>query len=202
MPCRILIAEDEALIRLDLREMVERLGHTVIGEAADGVRALRLARQLRPDLVMLDIRMPELDGIAVAEAVSRAEIAPVVMITAHSDPLTVARSMEAEVYAFLTKPVKECDIDAAIRTALARFSQLRALRAEVRALRQDSEDRRLLKHARSLLVRALGITDAEAFRRLQAQSLKTQKPLREVAQAIVLAYGALSLAPPREAPEP
>jgi response regulator NasT len=185
-PKRLFVADDDPIVRRDLRETLERMGYSVIGEAADGIQALRLVRRLEPDLVLLDLRMPGLDGLEVAEAIARAELAPVILITAYADQTVIQRSQDAQVYAFLTKPFREADLQAAIETAGSQFARIAGLRAEARGLRSDAEARRLIGRAKSILMRRLGLTESEAFHRLQSRSLDTGRSLREVADAIVV----------------
>lgn len=185
-PKRLFIADDDPIIRRDLRETLERMGYTVIGEAGDGIQALRLARRLEPDLVLIDLRMPGLDGLQVAEAIARAELAPVILITAYVDKTVIQRSQDAQVYAFLTKPFRETDLQAAIETACTQFARVARLKEEARALRADAEARRLIGRAKSILMRRLGLSESAAFHRLQTRSLDTGRSLREVADAIVI----------------
>jgi two-component system, response regulator PdtaR len=185
-PKRLFIADDDPIIRRDLRETLERMGYNVIGEAGDGIQALRLVRRLEPDLILLDLRMPGLDGLQVAEAIARAELAPVVLITAYADTTIIQRSQDAQVYAFLTKPFRESDLQAAIETAGAQFTRILRLKEEARGLRADAEARKLIGRAKSILMRRLGLNESEAFHRLQTRSLDTGRTLREVADAIVV----------------
>lgn len=205
-PKRLFIADDDPIIRRDLRETLERMGYSVIGEAGDGIQALRLARRLEPDLILLDLRMPGLDGLQVAEAIARAELAPVVLITAYADQSVIQRSQDAQVYAFLTKPFRETDLQAAIETAGAQFSRILRLKEEARGLRADAEARKLIGRAKSILMRRLGLSESEAFHRLQSRSLDTGRTLREVADAIVVSSrlneGDQTPGVRRQAPEP
>jgi AmiR/NasT family two-component response regulator len=185
-PKRLFIADDDSIVRQDLREALERMGYSVVGEAGDGVQALRLVRRLEPDLVLLDLRMPGLDGLEVAEAIARAELAPVVLLTAFADTSVLQRGQDAQIYAFLTKPFRETDLQAAIETAGAQFARMCALKEEARRLRADASARKLIGRAKSILMRRFGLSDAEAFHRLQSRSLDTGRSLREVADAIVV----------------
>jgi response regulator NasT len=186
IPKRLFIAEDDLILRRDLRETLERMGYSVVGEAAEGIQALRLVRRLEPDLVLLDLRMPGLDGLQVAEAIARAEMAPVILITAYADQTAIQRSQDAQVYAILTRPIRETDLAAAIETAIAQFLRVSHLKEEARGLRADAEARRLIGHAKSILMRRLGLSESEAFQRLRTRSLDTGRSLREVADAIVV----------------
>jgi response regulator NasT len=183
---RLFIAEDDAIVRRELRETLEQMGYRVIGEAGDGIQALRQVRRLEPDLVLLDFRMPGLDGLQVAEAIARADLAPVILLTGYADETVIRRSQDAQVYAFLTKPFRETDLQAAIETATAQFARVQRLKEEARRLRSDVEARKLIGRAKSILMRRLGLTESEAFQRLQSRSLDTGRTLREIADAIVV----------------
>jgi two-component system, response regulator PdtaR len=183
---RVLIAEDEALIRMDLREMLEEEGHEVVGEARDGAEAVRLATELRPDVVFMDINMPGVSGIEAAEALAAEQIAPVVMVTAFSQASYVARASEAGAMAYVVKPFTRTDIVPAMMLASARYAEAAALAAEVADLSERLETRKAVDKAKGVLM-GRGMTEAEAFRRLQKLAMDKRKTLREVADAIVLA---------------
>lgn len=182
---RVLIAEDEALIRLDLKEMLEEAGYTVVGEAADGEQAIDLARKLEPDLVILDVKMPVLDGISAAERITEESIAPVVMLTAFSQRELVERAVDAGAMAYLVKPFSKSDLLPAIEVAVSRHQQLRALAAEVQDLTDRLETRKLLDRAKGLLQRDGRMTEPEAFRWIQKTSMDRRTSMRAVAQAVV-----------------
>jgi AmiR/NasT family two-component response regulator len=184
-PRRVLIAEDEALIRLDLKEMLHEDGYEVVGEAGDGQRAIELAIELRPDLVMLDIKMPVLDGISAAERIAADRIAPVVILTAFSQRDLVDRATEAGAMAYLVKPFTKADLVPAIEMAVSRFQQIRALEAEVGTLRERLEVRKLVDRAKGLLMSRQGWTEPEAFRWIQKTSMDMRKSMREVAQLVI-----------------
>jgi response regulator NasT len=182
---RVLIAEDEALIRLDLKEMLEEEGYVVVGEAADGEQAIDLCRKLEPDLVILDVKMPVLDGISAAERITEEAIAPVVMLTAFSQRELVERAVDAGAMAYLVKPFAKSDLLPAIEVAVSRYQQLRALAAEVADLSDRLETRKLLDRAKGLLQSNAGMSEPAAFRWIQKTSMDRRTSMRAVAQAVV-----------------
>ena len=183
---RVLIAEDEALIRMDLREMLVEEGHEVVGEARDGAEAIELARSVRPDCVFMDVKMPGLDGITAANFIREERIAPVVMVTAFSQARYVEEAMAAGAMAYIVKPFTKKDILPAMQVATARFAEARALEDEVADLSELLETRKMVERAKGLLM-AGGLTEPEAFRRLQKLAMDKRRTLREVADAVVLA---------------
>ncbi len=187
---RIIIADDEPIIRMDLREMLTNLGYLVVGEAGDGRSVVNMARELRPDLVIMDIKMPDMDGIEAARILTQEDIAPVIFLTAYSQKELVDQAKEAGVVAYLVKPFRESDLAPAIEIALARFEQFRALKKEVADLKEALETRKLVERAKGILMDTQGLSEAEAFRRIQKLSMDTRKPMKEVAEAIILAYEA------------
>jgi response regulator NasT len=184
---RLVIADDESLIRMNLKETLVGLGYLVVGEAGDGVSAITLARQLQPDLVVMDIKMPKLDGIQAAEVLTHERIAPVLLLTAYSDRELVQRALDAGVVAYLVKPFREADLLPAIEVAIARFQELRALDKQLGDLQEAMETRKIVERAKGLLMETQGLTEAEAFRRIQQLSMNTRKPMKEIAQALLLA---------------
>jgi len=184
---RIIIAEDEALVRLDLKESLESLGYLVVGEARDGVSAVNMARELRPDVVVMDIKMPQMDGIEAARILTQEKIAPVLLITAYGQQELVERAKSAGVVGYLIKPWKEMDLAPAIEVALARFGEFRALETEVQDLEMALETRKLVDRAKGILMDTQGLTEAVAFRKIQKMSMNTRKSMKEVAEAIILA---------------
>jgi two-component system, response regulator PdtaR len=185
---RIVIAEDESIPRMDLREMLQNLGYLVVGEAADGVSAVNLARELRPDLVVMDIMMPEMDGIAAARLLTEERIAPVLLITAYEDRELVSNAKDTPgVLAFVPKPFREGQIVPAIEIALARFREFRTMEKELGDVRTALETRRVVERAKGVLQDRHGLKEEEAFRRIQKLSMDTRKSMREVAEAILLA---------------
>ncbi|TLQ46609.1 ANTAR domain-containing response regulator [Streptomyces marianii] len=182
---RVVIAEDEALIRLDLREMLEEEGYTVVGEAGDGQRAVELAREQRPDLVILDVKMPVLDGISAAERIAEESIAPVLMLTAFSQRDLVERARDAGAMAYLVKPFSKSDVVPAIEMAVSRFAELRALEKEVADLAQRLETRKLVDRAKSILQTQYGLTEPAAFRWIQKTSMDRRLSMQQVAEAVI-----------------
>lgn len=187
---RIIIADDESLIRMDLREMLSQLGYLVVGEAGDGQSAVNIARELKPDIVIMDIKMPDLDGIEAARILTQERIAPVLLLTAYSDRELIDRAREAGVAGYLVKPFRESDLAPAIEIALARFAEFRELEKEVGDLQETLETRKLVDRAKGILMDTQGLSEAEAFRRIQKMSMNTRKPMKEVAEAIILAHEA------------
>ncbi len=185
---RVIIADDESIILMDLREMLTNLGYLVVGEAGDGRSAVNLARELKPDVAILDIKMPYMDGIEVARILTEEKIAPVVLLTAYSQHDLVERAKEAGVVGYITKPMRESDLAPAIEVAMARFSEFRALEKEVGDLKQALETRKLVDRAKGILMDTQGLTEAEAFRKIQKMSMNKRKPMKDVAEAIILAH--------------
>jgi AmiR/NasT family two-component response regulator len=181
----VLVAEDEALIRMDLVEMLEEEGCSVVAQAGDGAVAVRLATELRPDLVLLDVKMPVLDGLSAAEQVVAARIAPVVILTAFSQRDLVERAREAGVMAYLVKPFQKKDLLPAIELAVSRFSELVALEREVGDLAGRLEARKLVDRAKSVLQTEHGMSEPAAFRFLQRTSMDTRRSMRAVAQEVL-----------------
>jgi two-component system, response regulator PdtaR len=182
---RVVIAEDEALIRLDLKEMLEEEGYSVVGEAGDGETAVALAQELRPDLVILDVKMPKLDGISAAERIAGESIAPVLMLTAFSQRDLVERARDAGAMAYLVKPFSKSDVVPAIEMAVSRFTELRTLELEVADLTQRLETRKLVDRAKSVLQTEYGLTEPAAFRWIQKTSMDRRLSMREVAEAVI-----------------
>lgn len=182
---RVVIAEDEALIRLDLKEMLQEDGHDVVGEAGDGETAVRLATELKPDLVILDVKMPILDGISAAERISAERIAPVVILTAFSQRELVKRATDAGAMAYLVKPFTKSDLMPAIEMAVSRYDEIRALEAEVGSLTERLETRKVVDRAKGLLQEANGWSEADAFRWIQKTSMDRRLTMRAVADAVL-----------------
>ncbi|RZS82867.1 response regulator receiver and ANTAR domain protein [Motilibacter rhizosphaerae] len=189
---RVVIAEDEALIRLDLREMLEEEGWTVVGEAGDGEEAVRLAEELKPDLVICDVKMPKLDGISAATRIGEARIAPVVMLTAFSQRELVERARDAGAMAYVVKPFGRADLVPAIELAVARYAETKALESEVADLQERFETRKLVDRAKGLLQVSLGLSEPEAFRWLQKTAMDRRAPMKEIARTVIEAGGAPS----------
>ena len=186
-PLRILIADDESIRMMSLRKQLVTLGHRVIAEASNGEEAAALAATTQPDLAILDIKMPVMDGIEAAQQITRSRPIPIILLTAYSEAELVERAAQANISAYLMKPVAEEDLLPAITLALIRFRQFEALRREVSDLREALEARKIIERAKGILVRRLGLTEEEAFRRLQKQSQDSNRKLAEVAEAIVMA---------------
>jgi two-component system, response regulator PdtaR len=182
---RVLIAEDEALIRLDLREMLIEEGYDVCGEAGDGEAAVRLAEELKPDLCILDIKMPILDGLAAAEKIAESRIAPVVILTAFSQRDLVDRARAAGAMAYLVKPFQKSDLVPAIEVALSRFAELQALEHEVANLTERLETRKLVERAKGTLMTAFSMTEPDAFKWIQRAAMDNRMTMKEVAGKII-----------------
>ena len=187
---RVVIAEDEALIRMDLAEMLQEEGYEVVGQAGNGEDAVKLAAEHRPDLVILDVKMPVLDGISAAERIGAEKIAPVLMLTAFSQRELVERARDAGAMAYLVKPFSKADLVPAIEMATSRYEELRALENEVADLAARFETRKLVDRAKGLLQAQLGMTEPEAFRWIQKTSMARRLTMREVAQAVIDGTGA------------
>jgi AmiR/NasT family two-component response regulator len=185
IPRRVVIAEDEALIRLDLKEMLEEDGYEVVGEAGDGESAVRLTVEHVPDLVILDVKMPILDGISAAERIAADRIAPVVILTAFSQRELVERAREAGAMAYLVKPFTKADLVPAIEMAVSRFQEIKSLEAEVSTLEDRLETRKAVDRAKGMLQAAHGWTEPEAFRFIQKTSMDRRMTMRAVAEAVI-----------------
>ncbi|MCI0478726.1 MAG: response regulator [Anaerolineales bacterium] len=188
---RILIADDESLRVMSLKGQLESLGHKVVAEASNGKEAIHLADELRPDLAILDIKMPEMDGIEAAQKIMAVRPIPIILLTAYSERELAERAASANVAAYLMKPVSEQDLLPAIALAVSRFKEFQSLHQEVDDLRDALETRKLIERAKGILMRRLGLSEEEAFRRLQRRSQNENKRLSEIAQAIITADGML-----------
>ena len=182
---RVVIAEDEALIRMDLKEMLEEEGYSVVGEAGDGQKALELARAHHPDLCILDVKMPVLDGISAAEKIAEESIAPVLMLTAFSQRELVERARDAGAMAYLVKPFSKSDVVPAIEMAVSRFTELKELEKEVADLAQRLETRKLVDRAKSVLQTQYGLSEPAAFRWIQKTSMDRRLSMQQVAEAVI-----------------
>ena len=182
---RVLVAEDEALIRMDLVELLTDEGYNVIAEAGDGEEALDLARKLMPDLVVMDVKMPKMDGISAAAIIAEERIAPVVMLTAFSQRELVERARDAGAMAYVVKPFDASDVVPAIEIAMARFAEIRAVEAEVADLEERFASRKAVDQAKGLLQEGLGLSEPEAFRWIQKTAMDLRKSMREVAEGVV-----------------
>ena len=188
-PTRVLVAEDEALIRLDLAEMLTDAGYDVVGQASDGEQAVELATRLAPDLVIMDVKMPVLDGLGAAEQIGEQRICPVIMLTAFSQTELVERARDAGVMTYLVKPFTSSELLPAIEIALSRWSELTALEAEVVDLGERLETRKAVERAKGVLMKKLKISEAEAFRWIQKTAMDRRMGMREVADAVVEQMG-------------
>jgi len=181
----VVIAEDEALIRMDLAEMLTDEGYDVVGQAGDGAKAIELAEQLRPDLVILDVKMPVLDGIAAAERIAGQRIAPVVILTAFSQRDLVERARDAGAMAYLVKPFTQGDLVPAIEMAVTRFAEVTLLEQEVADLQDRLETRKAVDRAKSVLQQQLQLSEPEAFRWIQKTAMDLRLSMRQVAEGVV-----------------
>ena len=184
-PRRVVIAEDEVLIRMDLAEMLSEEGYEVVGQAGDGAKAIELAEGLRPDLVILDVKMPVLDGIAAAERIASQRIAPVVILTAFSQRDLVERARDAGAMAYLVKPFNKSDLVPAIEMAVSRFAELSLLEAEVADLTERLETRKSVDRAKNVLQEQLKLTEPEAFRWIQKTAMDLRLSMRQVAEGVI-----------------
>src|SRR5438477_1277870 len=185
---RILVAEDETIIRLDLRALLERAGFDVCAEARDGIEAIDLARSEQPDLAVLDVKMPRLDGIEAARRILDERPIPIVMVTAYGQDELVSRAVEAGVFGYLVKPFREGDLLPAIKTARARYEELAALREEAESLAEALAARKAIERAKGLLMEKEGLSEQEAFERLRRASQISGRPLRVVAEALIATF--------------
>jgi len=185
---RIIVAEDEAIIRMDLVEMLREAGYNVIGEAANGREAISLARHLKPDLAILDVKMPEIDGISAAELIVSEKLAAVLMLTAFSQRELVERARDAGAMAYLVKPFSISDLTPAIEMALGRYAQIQALEAEVGELGERFEARKLVDRAKGILMANLGITEPEAFKWIQKAAMDQRSSMSAVSEGVLAHY--------------
>lgn len=182
---RVVVAEDESLIRIDIVEILRDNGFDVVGEAADGEKAVALAEELKPDLVVMDVKMPLLDGISAAEIITKRRIAPVVLLTAFSQRELVERAAEAGALAYVVKPFTPSDLIPAIDIALTRYQQITALEDEISDLAERLETRKILDRAKGILNDTMGLTEPEAFRWIQKASMDRRLSMREVAETVI-----------------
>ena len=182
---RVVIAEDEALIRLDLAEMLAEEGYDVVGQAGDGEKAVALAEELRPDLVVLDVKMPKLDGISAAQRIAEQRIAPVVILTAFSQRDLVERARDAGAMAYLVKPFAQHDLVPAVEMAVSRFAELQMLEAEVADLSERLETRKAVDRAKNVLQKQLDLSEPDAFRWIQKTAMDLRLSMRQVADGVI-----------------
>ena len=181
----VIVAEDEALIRLDLVELLTEEGYDVVGEAGDGEEAVKLARELDPDLVILDVKMPKMDGISAAEIIAEERIAPIVMLTAFSQRDLVERARDAGAMAYVVKPFGASDVVPAIEIAMGRFQEITAIEEELASLEDRFESRKTIDQAKGILQQDLGLTEPEAFRWIQKTAMDMRKSMRDVAEGVI-----------------
>jgi response regulator NasT len=186
---RVLIADDDPIIRLDLKHILETLGHEVIAEAEDGRQAVALSIENRPDVSVLDVKMPLLDGIDAAQQIFDDGVCPVVLLTAYSDQELIERARGAGVFGYLVKPFKPSDLSPAIEVARARFEQNVQLKKELGTMQERLDARKSIEKAKGLLMTTQSLDEAEAYRRIQTQAMNARKSMKEVADAIILAAG-------------
>lgn len=184
---KVLIADDDPIIRLDLKQMLENLGYDVVAEAGDGKQAVALARETHPDICILDVKMPVMDGIEAVNIITDENIAPTILLTAYSDRELVDRAKAAGVFAYLVKPFKPSDLPPSIEVARSRFEQNENLNKEVSTLQERLEARKLVDRAKGILMDEHKLSESEAYRRIQLQSMNLRKTMKEVAEAIILA---------------
>ncbi len=184
---RVVIADDESIIRMDLKTLLEEMGHSVAGEAADGQKALDLARTLKPDVVIMDIKMPVMDGLDAAKIISEEKIAPVVLLTAYSQKDLIERAKDAGVFGYLVKPFQESDLVPAIEIAIARYLEAQELEESLGDLEGKLETRKTVDRAKGILMDKHKMGEADAFRRIQQQSMNQRRSMKEIAEAIIIA---------------
>lgn len=184
---RAVIADDETIIRMDLKLLLEELGHIVVGEAADGQKALELTRMLKPDVVIMDIKMPVMDGLDAAKVIFEEKISPVVLLTAYSQKDLIERAKEAGVFGYMVKPFQESELMPAIEIAITKFLELSELESTIGSLEEKLETRKIVDKAKGILMDKYKMNEAEAFRRIQQQSMNQRRSMKEIADAIIIA---------------
>ncbi len=184
---RILLADDEAILRLDLREMLMDAGHEIVGEAANGQEAIKLAKELKPEFIIMDVKMPIMDGITAAKVIAAENIAPVLLLTAYSQQDIVEKASDAGVIAYLVKPIREEQLFPAMEIAVKRFAEVQRLNIELDQLKDSLETRKLLDRAKGILMAAHGMTEQEAYRKMQQFSMARRISLKELAESVIAA---------------
>lgn len=182
---KIIIADNESIIRMDLKEMLEEAGHDVIGESFNGLKAVELTQKLKPDLVIMDIKMPEMDGITAAKIISDKKLAPVILLTAFSQKNIVEKAKKSGVLAYLVKPITTHNLFPAIEIAMSRFEEIKQLEAELDDAKNSLEMRKLLDRAKGIIMNIYNLSEQEAYRRIQKYSMAKQKTIKEVAESII-----------------
>lgn len=186
---RLIIADNESIIRMDLREMLEEAGHEIVGEAVDGRKAIELTRMHRPDLVIMDIKMPEMDGITASRKIAEEKLAPVLLLTAFSQPEIVEKAKDSGVLGYLVKPVRESNLFPAMEIALSRWEEMKGMEQELDRLKDSLETRKIADRAKGILMAAHKLSEQEAYRRMQRYAMMKRLSMKEVAEAIVRAAG-------------
>ncbi|HHY93896.1 MAG TPA: response regulator [Firmicutes bacterium] len=186
------IADDDPIIRIDLRQMLNDVGIYVCGEAGDGVTAMAMVETTRPDVVILDVKMPRVDGVEAASKILESKLCAVILLTAYSDQVILERAVLCGVHGYLVKPVKPDDLLPTIRVAIANFRKARALEEKVTAIAAKLELRKLVERAKGLLMSQTGCSEEEAMRMLQKSSMDTRQSMREIARSVILSYGLLT----------
>lgn len=184
---KIVIADNESIIRMDLKEMLEEAGHEVVGESFNGTKAVELTRRLRPDLVIMDIKMPEMDGITASRIITDEKLAPVILLTAFSQKEIVAKAKDSGVLAYLVKPIKQSSLFPAIEIAMSRFEEIKQLESDLDNVKNSLEMRKILDRAKGILMDAYDLSESEAYRRIQKYSMVKRKTIKEVAESIIRA---------------
>lgn len=184
-PLRLVLADDESIIRMDLREILEHAGYEIAGEASDGADALALLERVKPDVAILDVKMPGLTGLAVAREASARRLCAVILLTAYGDASLIQEAKEAGVFVYLVKPFKEPELLAAVEMAVTRFQEVRTLEGEVGSLQEQIETRKRVDRAKGYLMDQFKMKESDAFRFLQKQAMDQRKPLKEIAQAVL-----------------
>ncbi len=184
---RIVIADNESIIRMDLKEMLEEAGHEVVGESFNGLKAIELTKELKPDLVIMDIKMPEMDGITAAKIITDAKLAPVILLTAYSQKEIVDKAKDSGVLAYLVKPIKQSNLFPTIEIALSRFEEIKQLEKDLDNVKNSLEMRKTLDRAKGILMDAYNLSESEAYRRIQRYSMAKRKTIKEVAESIIRA---------------
>lgn len=187
---RVIVVDDEVLTVQDLKETLEGLGYLVVGTAGDGRSGVHMARQLKPDAVLMDIKMPDMDGIEAASILTEERIAPVILVTGYNEKGLVQRAQEAGVIAYITKPYRPGDLSPAIEVGIARFREFQALREENESIKESLETRKLVDRAKGIMMLSQGLSEAEAFRKIQKMSMDTRRPMKDIANAIIITYEA------------
>lgn len=185
---KIVIADDESIIRMDLRQMLEEAGHEVVAEATDGLQAIELARRFYPDLVIMDVKMPRMDGIEAAGIINNEHLAPVLLLTAYSQQDVVQAASASGVIAYLVKPIKEEQLFPAIEIAISRFGDIQELETQIARLKDTLEMRKLIERAKGILMELHGLNEDIAYKKLQQYAMNKRKSIKEIAQAVIKSY--------------